>query len=204
MKVFCQLGIGNRIATIAAAIAKWENIVFHWSQNRDLPNPIHDVFPRGFRGVEFVNVPSGNPSTGIDGKMGYDYHESADYVEAMRWLSGSAFQPVDFAIHGRFYRNKDADPIALVDKLPPDARRVFVMSDCHRGAIARELRRRGIIPIIPQSREMTHDFDRECADMLPFLCDWKTLCQASFVVTNCEESSALHPLRQSGAEIVAL
>lgn len=202
MNVYCQLGLGNRLSTIAATLAAFGGITFHWRKNADLASDWRDVFPRGIQNVQFAETERGCPSTGLRGAMAYDYFPDVDYWGAMGWLAGEAHSSATIAIHGRFRRIERQRPDELVAAIPTGTESAFVLCDAHRETIIDQMEKRGIRPILPRSRAMAHDFDRLPSDTLDFISDWKTLCLASTVVTNCPQSSALYPLRQSGAQII--
>jgi hypothetical protein len=204
MNIYCQLGLGNRLSTIAASLKQYGVIDYYWRRNRDLPNDHSVIFPNGIPNVTFHDLKSGCPSTGLRGMMAYDYFDDVDYVSSMDWLAGNAHCKPSVALHGRFHRLSQANALDLVEAIPEGTESVFVLCDQHRAVIYQELTNRKIKIIEAKSREMTSDFDRLESDILPFISDWKSLCLASTIITNCPQSSALYPSRQKGAEIISV
>ena len=204
MNIYCQTGLGNRVATIAACLKHYGSIVYYWRKNRDLYSDYSDVFPQGIPNVTFKNIDFGVPSTGLRGCMAYDYFSDVDYTEIINRLTSEAHYNPSISIHARFHRVNNISPLSLVDALPEDTQEVFVICDKYRSEIYRECTKLKIKVIEPKSREMTHDFDRLDSDTYSFIADWKTLCLSKVIVTNCPQSSALHPCRQKSAEIISV
>jgi hypothetical protein len=134
--------------------------------------------------------------------MAFEYFGDVDYSRIMATLAGKPHAKPTVAVQGRFHRERGASPLDLVAAIPDGTEEAFVLCDAHRNTIIEEMEKRGIRPIMPISREMASDFDRLDSDTLDFISDWKTLCLAELVITNCPDSSALYPLRQNGAKII--
>lgn len=170
--------------------------------NRDCPSPWWDVFPEGVPNVEFVEFEEVHTSSGIQGKMAYDYFGEVDYHSILSRMRHTPHCASVVAVHGRFHRIPDTDLSNMVEAIPVGTDRVFLLCDNHRESLKGRLKEKGIEVINARSREMSDDFDRKPSDTADFIADWRSLCTASTVVTNCEESSALHPLRQKKATII--
>jgi hypothetical protein len=200
--IYCELGLGNRVAAIAATLATYGCIAFHWRQNSDMPTDWRIVFPNGITNVVFVDQLHTHISSGHRGQMAFEYFDDVDYSRIMATLAGKPHAKPTVAVQGRFHRERGASPLDLVAAIPEGTEEAFVLCDSYRKTIIEEMEKRGIRPIMPISREMASDFDRLDSDTLDFISDWQTLCLAELVITNCPDSSALYPLRQNGAKII--
>ena len=215
MKVHCPFGLGNRVAAMAngLSMAKW--IRFIWPVNHHCPARAEEVFPHGVPGVEFLEAPRGRKQlTRWNGLIAHcwdatNHRTEADlsYATIMDAMVGDAVPlPPSVAVIGRFHRNPAGCPHDLARRAAKAAsetqdRRVFVLSDCHRGVIIKELQSAGAMVIPPQCPALPNDLKRSSATLLKYIIDWKTALCANKIIALDGPSSALHPARAAGKRI---
>lgn len=215
MRVCCFTGIASRVTTLANAMSRSEEVVFHWMNNRHCPLAHDQVFVRPIPGVTFVPESRPQAHSGWQGRFADDYEAAGDRAKAdaaypvimAAMIGKTLLHPPSVAILGRFHRNPDGNPIKLAeaaikqfDKL--DSPKVFLLADRYRFDIAQRLSHAGIPPLLPQCQPLPVDLERTKKDILDYVEDWKTLLAAKVIVTLDGPASALHPAMAAGTRIV--
>lgn len=206
----CNFGIGNRVATMANALSRSEEIHFQWRINKVLPLTHEEVFPNGIEGVHFfVDGPRGL-STRWERKIYGETWEAAGDREAanqaynriMEAMAGEPREAPEIAIIGRFWRFPDADCSSLAQLAAREGSKVFLLTDSRRSELTTILESLGVEVIFPIGNEMDHDLDRTPESTLTYLSDWKTASMAKVIVTHRDDTSVTYPARARGATII--
>ena len=215
MEVHCPEGLGNRVAAIANGLSWASAIWFSWPINQHCPIGHDKIFPYGVEGVEFFHRRTDccQEVTRFNGVSAHSWaaanpdHRARSYAQVMESMIGIPIYPRSkVAILGRFFRNPGgcADDLAAravtwCRKINADS--AFVMCDRHRDQVAAGLRAGGVVPVLPESRQLGQDLDRSPGDILSYCSDWSTILQADVVVALNGPGSALHPVRAAGIRI---
>lgn len=211
LRVDCNQGLGNRVAAIANGLSRAERVTFPWVLNEHCPVQWWEVFPEGIEGVEFTADAPG-PTTKWIG-IGCERWDAAGdraaadaaYGRIMAAMAGEPGAGCTVALAGRFFRTPGADAerlalFAAVGALLGGP--VFVFADSRRAEIRRVLDGLGVRVAMPRSSELGEDLARDRAGMLAYLSDWQRLLTARVIVAIDGPSSALHPARAAGIEII--
>lgn len=207
----CGFGIGNRVATMANALSRHDQIQFSWKVNSMLPMTHRQVFPDGIEGVEFLDdAPRGFATRWERHVPGESWEAAGDraradaaYGRIMEAMAGAPSpDPPPVAIIARFWRFPEADAVALAEEAACHGRQVFLLADSRRDIIARHLAWVGSSAVMPAGGEMAGDMDRTPASCLAYMGDWKTATLAETIITHLRETSVTYPARARGARIV--
>lgn len=219
LSVYCETGLGNRVAALANGLSKHNSVVFYWVNNVHCPADSKDIFPNGIDGVELIDTAPAERPPGIDEQRGectlwdgipcFKWEAAGDreraneaYGRIITAMAGSAHSGAPaVAICGRFWINPEADPVELAEWAADAAHkagdlRAFILADRYRAEIAGRLSALGIVPVMASAGEMEADLERDRAGVVAYLNDWKTLIDAERVFyTQPRISSALFPIR---------
>jgi hypothetical protein len=171
-----------------------------------------EVFPQGVTGVDFLDLTHDRSPTVWGDVPCYAWRACGDrmladnaYASIMKAMAGQARGLFRVAVHGRFFRNPNACPIALADRAvmaaaETGATEVFLLADRHRDTITQRMADLKIT--MAEAPELTADMNRDWAGMFAYLADWSTLISAPIIVALNGPSTALHPARAAGRRII--
>lgn len=212
--VFCPTGIGTRVAAMANALSRANEVWFPWVRNVHCPLGVDEVFPHGVDGVDFSpsKMPmmpttwNGLPANHWDA-AGDREKANAAYGRIMGTMAGEAVDdPPSVAMLARFRGRgrEDWERFAGMVAVGQHAgERVFVLTDRFRDECAESLRSAGLAPVLPQCSELWTDLDRQADDALLFLGDWKTMIAAEEVFY-LGHSTLIHPAIARGVSTFAV
>lgn len=204
----CGFGIGNRVATMANALSRHDQIRFVWRENAHAPLPHDQVFPQGIPGVEFITEAPRATATRWQGNMPGSSWEAAEdrqranaaYLTIMEAMAGAAHAGCASAIIARFHRHPAVTAASLVSAVP--AGPVFILADSRREELRALLQSAGHTPVLPTCPPMCADQDRSATSLLAFLSDWKTALSARHIVTHLQPTSLCQPALAAGKSII--
>lgn len=212
--VRCGFGIGNRVAAMANGISRHDSIGFVWRENWFCPVGWREIFPDGIPGVEIIDDAPLSFASLMDGKhceawdaAGDRARADAAYARIMAAAIGAAAPGLPFALCARFWLMARPDPDHFAAAVAEVAaahghRQVFMLADSRRAELAAALRGHGLEPMLPVSRALRNDRDRDAEQIRRYLSDWKTLSAARHIVcTAARGTSVIYPARARGAEI---
>lgn len=212
LRVHCSEGLGNRVAALANGLSRAEEVVFPWVVNEHVPATWEDVFPQGVEGVTFISAASAMPPTEWDGMSCERWDAAGDrrqadmaYGRIMAAMRGTVADGCEVAIAARFHRTPggDARRLAILAAYnAPEDGAVFVFADSRRVQIWEVLDALDVTFALPRSSMLATDLDRDRAGLLRYIGDWKRLLEARLIVAIDGPSSALHPARAAGIEII--
>ena len=212
MIVHCSEGLGNRVAAMANSLSRSESIEFVWMVNDHVPARWQDVFPHGIDGVTFSPGAVAWPATEWDGVSCERWDAAGDraaadaaYGRIMAAMAGAARAGCSVALAARFHRNPAADArrLAMMAAFHAPMRSpVFVFADSRRAEIRRVLDALDVGCVLPSSPALRWDLERTRSGLMAYLADWQRLLTARVIVAIDGPSSALHPARAAGIEIV--
>ena len=212
MIIHCGEGLGNRVAAMANGLSRAEVIEFVWIVNKHVPARWQDVFPNGIDGVTFSPGAVPWPATEWDGISCERWDAAGDraranlaYGRIMAAMVGTGGHGCAVAVAARFFRNPDADArrLAMMAAFHAPLRTpVFVFADSRRADIKRVLDALEVGCVMPWAAALGSDLDRDRAGVMDYLSDWKRLLTAKVIVAIDGPSSALHPARAAGIEII--
>lgn len=202
-------GLANRICHLANLIRLGQKRLVLWTK-MDCPVAYAELFDSDF-GLKILDtdetfetrasVLTCAPQMSLFRDIGEAKQVIREVMDAMHGVAGSGRLRV--GVHGRFLCNRVsagqvADFAAAINGFirEREIQEVFLLSDSHRGGLKSLLQAR---VTEARCREMTHDGDRNRADVLQFAADLKDLCQAQFVLSNNGASSVLHLTGAAGA-----
>lgn len=212
MIVHCSEGLGNRVAAMANGLSRTDRIEFVWIQNEHVPARWHDLFPRGIHGVTFSTGAVPWPATAWDSltcerwdAAGDRARANAAYGRIMHAMAGTGLPGCTVALAARFHRNPEADArrLAMMAAFHAPLRMpVFVFADSRRAEIRRVLDALDVGCLLPAAPALATDLDRTRGGLIAYCQDWKRLLAARRIVAIDGPSSALHPARAAGIEII--
>lgn len=212
LRVHCREGLGNRVAALANGLSRAEEVVFPWIMNEHVPATWEDVFPQGIEGVTFISAEAAMPPTEWDGMSCERWDAAGDralanaaYGRIMHAMAGMGLPGCTVALAARFHRNPEADARRLAMMAAfhsPFRTPVFVFADSRRAEIGMVLNVLGVGRLHPVSPSLVSDLDRTRGGLIAYCQDWKQLLTARLIVAIDGPSSALHPARAAGIEII--
>jgi hypothetical protein len=207
----CGFGLGNRVAAIANALSRAEEISFVWRVNKHCQLPHDAVFPQGISGVEFITDAPPALATVWHNRRCHDWYAAADrkaanlaYGRIMAAMAGSAADGFQLGVCARFFRHPSTTPQQLAEHVRAIAGRlgegrVFLLADTRRAELAALMP--DLTVAMPHHPEPAEDLDRDPEQTRMFLDDWKTLLACPHIAAADGPTSLLHPARAAGIEI---
>ena len=205
--ISCNVGLCSRVKALARALAsaQGETVGMVWEVNKHCPVDHDVIFPKGIPGVDFAVV--ADTSKRAPGPAHVTFNPAQAFKTVLGAMIGSPMaNPPSACIMLRalhLTKTQFAGVLLRVKEAfaSREIHRVFVLSDCKRGALAAAVLGYVEETVLPMCRPMARDLDREPGDFLPFISDWKTACCARDIFTATPRSAMVFGPTMFGATI---